>query len=191
MFTLGIDEVGRGCWAGPLVAGAVVLPPDFVLDPQAGWRLDDSKILSAASRERADEAIRTVVLGFGLGWVTAEEVDSMGLTASVGMAMRRAVAAVSVPFDEIIIDGNINYLPDLAGSRAVVKADASVLAVSAASILAKVARDRWMSEAALRFPAYGFESHVGYGTKRHLEALRLYGPCELHRRSYRPVRQFC
>jgi ribonuclease HII len=179
---VGIDEVGRGCWAGPLVAAAVALNR-----PLAG--LNDSKKLSKARREQFDATIRTGAAAFGIGWVNSEEVDELGLTEAVRMAMQRALAEITCNFEELIIDGNYNFLPDDVRARAVVAADGSIPAVSAASIIAKVARDKWMrEEAAKQFPVYQFEKHVGYGTKLHQEALRLHGVCALHRLSYKPIR---
>ncbi len=185
---IGIDEVGRGCWAGPLLAGAVLLPDDYIVPKDATWKLDDSKVLKKTQRVAADVEIRKIAKAVGLGWVSSKELDEVGLTKGVRLAMGRALAAVGENYDEIIIDGNFNFLADNPKSRAVIKADGTVLAVSAASIIAKVARDNWMTEhAAIRFADYGFESHVGYGTKRHAEALKMHGPCELHRFSYKPV----
>jgi len=122
-----------------------------------------------------------------MGWVEAAEIDSIGLTAAFGLAMQRALEQVAIDYDEIIIDGKINYLLENPKARAVIKADATVPAVSAASIIAKVARDKYMTEMAERFPEYGFERHVGYGTALHLENLRLHGVSVLHRRSFKPV----
>ena len=175
----GIDEVGRGCWAGPLVAGAVLLRA-----PLAG--LADSKQLSRRRREALDVLIRAQA-AYGLGWVAASEIDALGMTASVRLAFSRALAALGDAYQELVIDGNINYFPDNARARAVVRADASVPAVSAASIIAKVARDRYMAEMSQQYPAYGFAQHVGYGTKQHLQALTTHGICPLHRRSFRPI----
>jgi ribonuclease HII len=181
MTVLGIDEVGRGCWAGPLVAGAVALG-----SPIEG--LADSKVLSKKRREVLASAIHARALAIGLGWVAASEVDALGLTASVRLAMERALAQITSEFDEIIIDGSYNFLASEPRARAVVKADASVPAVSAASITAKVARDTWMSSVAeAQFPQYGFARHVGYGTAEHLAALEKHGASELHRASFRPV----
>lgn len=180
---LGLDEVGRGCWAGPLVAGAVLLG-----QPVAG--LKDSKKLSKIQRERLDAEIRVSALAFGLGWVTAEEIDEVGLTEAVRLAMERALAAISHPYEQIIIDGNLNFFADNPKSSAVIGADNTVPEVSAASIIAKVARDRYMAEASLKFPGYGFEKHVGYGTAAHSAALKLNGLTELHRRSFKPIRAF-
>src|SRR5581483_1970774 len=177
---LGIDEVGRGCWAGPLVAGAVLLH-----EPIPGLR--DSKKLSRKQRERLDAEIRVQALAVGIGWVTPGEVDTLGLTRAVQTAMERAVAQITAAYEEIIIDGSFNFLKSNPKASALVKADDSVPAVSAASIIAKVARDNFMKEAAKQYPGYGFESHVGYGTAVHIQALKAQGVCELHRLSYRPI----
>jgi ribonuclease HII len=181
MVTVGIDEVGRGCWAGPFVVGAVILGR-----PIAG--LKDSKALSKVQRERLAIQISAQAQAVGLGWVTPSEVDELGLTKAMMVAMQRALDQITIPFDRIIIDGNIPYLSDRYPVTALVKADSLVPAVSAASIVAKVARDQYMSEAAQRYPLYAFEKHVGYGTKLHLDMLKLHGVCDLHRLSYKPVR---
>jgi len=181
MFIAGVDEVGRGCWAGPVVAAAVILS-----GPIAG--LKDSKQLSKKQREKLDTEIKVLASAIGLGWVTAAEIDYIGLTEAVGLAMRRALEQITTVYDEIIIDGNYNFLSDDPRARAIIKADASVPAVSAASIVAKVARDKYMAEIAAGYPNYGFEKHVGYGTALHLEKLKLHGVSDLHRRSFKPVR---
>ncbi len=178
---VGIDEVGRGCWAGPLVAGAVLLG-----DPIPG--LADSKKLSKKRREQLDAEIRLNAIASGLGWVSPAEVDQLGLTEAVRLAMQRAIAAITAPYDEIIIDGNYNFLADMPRSSCLVKADDLVPAVSAASILAKVARDNYMAKAAIAYPEYQFDRHVGYGTAAHMAALKLHGICELHRQSYAPIK---
>jgi ribonuclease HII len=178
---VGIDEVGRGCWAGPLVAGAVILDT-----PIPG--LKDSKQLCKASRLILAEQIRGQAVAYGLGWVWPPEIDEHGLTWAVHSAMERAVAELgAVAYDEIIIDGNINYLPGYPGSRAIIKADATVPAVSAASIIAKVARDTYMAELGEAYAGYGFEKHVGYGTAAHIAALKTLGVSDIHRRSYKPI----
>lgn len=168
MVTVGIDEVGRGCWAGPLVAGAVILSR-----PMRGLR--DSKQLTKARREVLAARIQKQALSYGLGWVSAREIDELGLTLATTLAMRRALGSLTAGYDEIIIDGNLNFLSDNPKARTMIKADDSVPVVSAASILAKVARDGYMADAANEYPEYGFTSHVGYGTKLHMERLMLYG----------------
>ena len=179
MITVGIDEVGRGCWAGPLVVGAVVLR-----HPIQG--LKDSKKLSRKRREVLSDLILQNA-DFGLGWVTPSEIDQLGLTAATALACERAVAELNTDYGQIVIDGSINYLPDNPKAACVVGADATVPEVSAASIIAKVARDNYMAEQALLYPEHGFEKHVGYGTKQHMEALKLIGVTPLHRISYKPI----
>jgi ribonuclease HII len=181
MTTVGIDEVGRGCWAGPLVAGAVVLG-----NPVVGLR--DSKKLSKLQRERLAAEVQETAMAVGLGWVWPAEIDEHGLTWAVRVAMERAFAEVLTQYDEVVIDGNYNYFPDNPKSKAVIKADDTVPAVSAASIVAKVARDAYMAEAAHKYPGYGFDAHVGYGTAAHIAALEALGVTEIHRLSYKPVR---
>lgn len=188
---MGLDEVGRGCWAGPLVAGAVILPDNYTHSVNTTWKLTDSKLMTRSQRQVASQWIPTIALGWGLGWVSNEEVDVIGLTASVRLAMQRAIEAAGIRADQIIIDGSFNFLPHLPNAEACVKADGSIPAVSAASVLAKVARDNWMIEAAKRFPGYGFERHVGYGTAEHRQALAEHGTCELHRRSFKPIASLC
>ncbi len=182
---LGIDEVGRGPWAGPLVVGACILR-----EPIEG--LNDSKKLTAKRREKLAVEIHKKAY-CGLGWVSAAELDRLGLSAALRKACREAVKAVQAQkpeFNEIIIDGTINFLSDTPLGKYVSvlpKADALVPEVSAASIIAKVARDNYMAELAEKYPNYGFEKHVGYGTALHRAALEKYGPCEEHRHSFRPV----
>jgi ribonuclease HII len=180
MVTVGIDEVGRGCWAGPLLAGAVILGK-----PIDG--LKDSKKLSKKQREKLSAEIKVLAKAIGLGWVQPAEIDDIGLTAAVKLAMQRAIDEIKINYEEIIIDGNLNFFPENPKARAVVKADDTVPAVSAASIVAKVARDGYMAEMSDKYPHYGFETHVGYGTALHLQKLKLHGVSELHRLSYKPV----
>ncbi len=182
---LGIDEVGRGPWAGPLVVGAVVFPENFTLEG-----LTDSKKLSAKRRTELDIQIREGALGWGLGWVHAEELDAIGLSAALRLATIRAVEAVQTPYHEIVIDGTINFLKETSKGQYVTtmpKADFLVPAVSAASIVAKVARDTYMEEQDSMYPEYGFGSHVGYGTAKHQRALVEHGVTPLHRRSFAPI----
>ena len=182
---MGIDEVGRGPWAGPLVVGAVVLPDDIVIEG-----LTDSKKLSAKKRTELDAQIRESAAGWGLGWVHADEIDAIGLATALRVATIRAVEAVKVPYHEIILDGTINFLKETNKGQYVTtlaKADLLIPAVSAASIIAKVARDTYMAEQDVQYPQYGFASHVGYGTARHRSALSDYGITPLHRQSFAPI----
>jgi ribonuclease HII len=181
MRTVGIDEVGRGCWAGPLVAGAVLLG-----DSIEG--LTDSKLLTRKRREALAPIIQTEALAVGLGWVWPEEVDRYGITTAVKLAMQRALDAITAEYDEVIIDGNINYLADNLKTRALIKADLTEPSVSAASIVAKVARDHYMAGLPERYAGYGFDRHVGYGTAAHLAALQALGVSDIHRRSYKPIK---
>jgi ribonuclease HII len=181
---LGIDEVGRGPWAGPLVVGAVVLG-EVSIDG-----LTDSKKLTAKRREELDILIRDQASGWGLGWVQADELDMLGLAESLRVATIRAVEAVKAPYHEIIIDGTINFLKETSKGKymtTLAKADLLVPSVSAASIIAKVARDRFMSEQAFAHPGYGFEKHVGYGTAAHRQAIDTLGVTPLHRTSFAPI----
>ncbi|HET6925158.1 MAG TPA: ribonuclease HII [Candidatus Saccharimonadales bacterium] len=181
MSIVGIDEVGRGCWAGPLVAGAVILDK-----PIRG--LNDSKKLSKRQREKLAAEIQIEAGAIGLGWVSAEELDKVGITTAVKLAMERALKQITTPYDEVIIDGNINYLPAEPRAKAVIKADATVPAVSAASIVAKVARDAYMAQLDDTYAVYGFEKHVGYGTAAHVAALQQFGVSDIHRRSFKPIK---
>lgn len=180
MITVGIDEVGRGCWAGPLVAGAVILS-----GPIPG--LKDSKKLSKKQRERLAAEIQISALAIGLGWVDAATIDKVGITTAVKMAMERALEQLKTPYDAIIIDGSFNFFPDNPKATAVIKADDSVPAVSAASIVAKVARDKYMCGLTGDYMRYQFAKHVGYGTALHLELLRKFGVSDMHRQSFKPV----
>ena len=198
---LGIDEVGRGPWAGPLVVGAVILGATF-LDPEnptlrdAYLALDDSKRLTPARRTALSEIILTHAAATGLGWVTAAELDRYSLSASLKLATRRAVKpilATKTHFDEIIIDGTVNFLqttPLRDRVTTIKRADHLIKEVAAASIIAKVARDQYMINLAEQYPGYGFEKHVGYGTAQHRAALAELGPCPEHRLSFRPLQAF-
>lgn len=181
---LGIDEVGRGPWAGPLVIGAVVLGGTQIEG------LTDSKKLSKKRREELDVIIRETADAYGLGWVDAQEIDAIGLSEALRLATRRAVEQIAVPYHEIIIDGTINFLADTTKGRYVTtmkKADLLVPSVSAASIIAKVARDNYMAEQDTVYAGYGFGSHVGYGTAAHRAAIEELGVTPLHRLSFAPL----
>ncbi|MFZ2125639.1 MAG: ribonuclease HII [Candidatus Saccharimonadales bacterium] len=184
---LGIDEVGRGSWAGPLVVGAVVL---------GGAQIDgltDSKKLTKKRREELDVIIRETALGIGLGWVPASEIDEIGLSAALRLATIRAVEQIKAPYHEIIIDGTINFLSETSKGKYVKtlpKADLLIPSVSAASIVAKVARDNYMKEQGNDYREYGFDQHVGYGTKKHSDAIEKFGVTLLHRLSFAPLKKY-
>ena len=177
----GVDEVGRGCLAGPVVAGAVILPAGCVLPG-----LDDSKRLDPGSRGRLDREIRRRAVAIGLGVVEARQIDSENILRASLEAMRRAVCALDPAPDVLLVDAvrvpevRVPQLP-------VIHGDTLSLSIAAASIVAKVHRDGLLEALGRRHPVYGFESHKGYGTPEHWEALRLYGPCPEHRMSFRGV----
>lgn len=178
----GVDEAGRGPLAGPVVAAAVILDP-AVRIPGLG----DSKRLSAEHRATLDLRIRERALSFSVARVGADVIDAVNILQATMQAMRVAVDGLDLPPDEVLVDGNrCPALPYPA--RAVVRGDASVAAISAASILAKVARDREMIEMDRRYPEYGFARHKGYGTRAHQVALLRFGPSPIHRTSFAPVR---
>jgi ribonuclease HII len=179
----GVDEVGRGPLAGPVVAAAVILPLQWD-DPGVA----DSKSLGAARREELAQVIRATALAWGLGRCEAEEVDRLNIHRASLLAMRRAVEALAVAPQYLLVDGRFTLELELP-QRAVVGGDAQVRCISAASILAKVERDRLMCQYHQRYPAYNFAANKGYATREHREALRRFGPCPIHRRSYRPVAQ--
>jgi ribonuclease HII len=180
MIIVGVDEVGRGCLAGPMVIGAVILDV-----PIKG--LKDSKLLSKKTRQRLEVEIKLMATAWGLGWVSAKEIDELGLTKATTLAITRALEQISEPYDQIIIDGSVNFLPDNPKVLTMIKADNLVSAASAASILAKCARDDYMNEPAKSYPNYGFDKHVGYGTKAHMDSISAHGACELHRLSFKPL----
>lgn len=178
----GVDEVGRGPWAGPVYAAAVILRPR-----RAPKGIDDSKKLAPARREALEVQIKDQAAAWGVGFASAEEIDTLNITGATGLAMRRAVAAMGTLPAFALVDGN--YAFDLpCPVRPVVGGDGLSLSIAAASILAKVARDRVMVELDAIHPGYGFAEHKGYGVRRHAEALRVLGPCAIHRRSWTPIR---
>ncbi|MCF8209089.1 MAG: ribonuclease HII [Rhodoferax sp.] len=179
----GVDEAGRGPLAGPVVAAAVILDDRH---PIAG--LADSKKLTALRREKLFDAIRAKALCCSVAQASVEEIDQHNILQATFLAMRRAIEGLRLKPHLVLVDGN--RLPELTvRAQAVVKGDALVAAISAASILAKVTRDQWCAELDLQYPAYGFAKHKGYGTAAHLAALRQHGACPVHRKTFAPVAQ--
>jgi len=184
----GLDEAGRGAWAGPVVAAAVILP---ALEPSLLQRLSgvrDSKQLTAARRETLLDAIQAQALTWGVGAVPPAEIDALGIVPATRKAMGRALANLSLSADFLLID--YLPLPDVTLPQlSLPKGDTLVLSIAAASIVAKVARDRLMVQLDERYPGYGFARHKGYGTPQHQAALQALGPCQIHRLSFAPLRR--
>ena len=178
----GVDEAGRGPLAGPVVAAAVILD-----ERQPIQGLADSKVLTAQRREALYDEIRAKALCCAVGEASVEEIDQLNILQATLLAMRRAVQGLRLKPVRVLVDGNQLPVLDVL-AEAVVRGDALVPAISAASILAKVHRDRWCAEIHASFPQYGFHVHKGYGTPAHMEALRVHGACVLHRQSFAPVR---
>ena len=180
----GVDEAGRGPLAGPVVAAAVILPPFFT----AGWldEVRDSKMLSAAQRERLGARIRRESLAVGVGLRSARSIDEQGLAPAARAAMRDALAMLAVPPDFLLLDAFLLREHEC-DQIALIHGDARCLSIACASIVAKTARDRMLTGLDRRFPGYGFAVHKGYGTPAHLDALDALGPSPIHRRSFSPV----
>jgi len=179
----GVDEAGRGPLAGPVVAAAVILDDE---NPIKG--LADSKKLTALRRERLFDEIRAKALCCSIAEASVEEIDQLNILQATLLAMRRAVEGLRLKPNKVLVDGNRLPVLDVL-AEAIVKGDSKVPAISAASILAKVHRDRLCDEWHAQFPQYGFDNHKGYGTATHLDALRAHGPCPWHRRSFSPVKE--
>jgi ribonuclease HII len=178
----GVDEAGRGPWAGPVSAGAVILNPD---DLPPG--IDDSKALTHARREALEIEIKARALAWGVGFASVEEIDELNILHATGLAMRRAIGALAIAPTAALVDGNYRFkLP--CPIQTVVKGDSLSLSIAAASILAKTARDRLMVELDETYPGYGFAGHKGYNAPIHSAALKALGPCPAHRRSWAPIR---
>ncbi len=177
----GVDEAGRGPLAGPVYAAAVILDD---LSPISG--LADSKKLTPKKRELLYDIIKAKALCFCIASASVQEIDQLNILQATLLAMQRAVKGLRLKPTKVLVDGNRLPVLDIR-AEAIVKGDATVASISAASILAKVERDRWCVEVDAQFPSYGFLAHKGYGTQMHLRALQEYGPCELHRRSFAPV----
>lgn len=180
----GVDEAGRGPWAGPVVAAAVMFT-DLSAIPEG---LNDSKKLKPSARERLFAALTSGTTIYGIGIATPEEIDTLNIWGATQLAMRKAVMGLSIVPDLALIDGNLKPAAMPCECRPVIGGDGISLSIAAASILAKVTRDQVMDDYAREYPQYGFERHAGYGTKQHQEALAAHGPCPIHRRSYAPIR---
>ena len=174
----GVDEAGRGPLAGPVCAAAVTLPRGLELPG-----LDDSKRLTERQREALYDQIVEEARSFGIAFATVEEIERLNILGATYLAMNRAIEALDPPPELALIDGNRSAGIDVP-NRCIVKGDGRCADIAAASILAKVTRDRYMAELAAQYPEYGFERHKGYGTKAHYAALRTYGPCPIHRPSF-------
>lgn len=187
---VGIDEAGRGPWAGPVVAGAVIIK-DKNLPKDLLSQLDDSKKLTAKKREvlfqKLFEEQEKGRLLIGIGQASAQEIDEINILQATFLAMKKAVAALPMVPEFALIDGNRLPKDFPCAAKAVIKGDARSFSIAAASIVAKVYRDRLMSELAKKYPYYGFEKNAGYGTALHIEGLKKYGICPEHRKSYRPI----
>jgi len=179
----GVDEAGRGPLAGPVVAAAVILDDQ---NPIAG--LNDSKKLTALRREKLYDEIRAKALCCSVAQASVEEIDQLNILQATMLAMRRAVEGLRLKPAKVLVDGNRLPVLDVL-AEAIVQGDATIPAISAASILAKVTRDRWCAELDTRYPQYGFAGHKGYGTAEHLLALREHGACPEHRKTFAPVAQ--
>lgn len=178
----GVDEAGRGPWAGPVSAGAVILRADDI--PEG---IDDSKALTAARRDGLAVEIKARAVAWGVGFASPEEIEQLNILQATGLAMRRAIEAMSVPPKAALVDGNYRFkLP--CEVETAVGGDGLSLSIAAASILAKTARDRIMIEMDAEYPGYGFASHKGYNAPIHQAALKAMGPCAIHRRSWAPIR---
>ena len=183
--TAGVDEAGRGPLAGPVVAAAVILDPN---NPIEG--LADSKKLTAKKREALEPLIKERALAWCVAEASVEEIDEINILQATMLAMQRAVAGLKVQPEFVQVDGNrIPKLPMMA--EAIVKGDAKVAAISAASILAKTHRDAYMMEQAHRYPGYGFEKHMGYGTAEHIKAIETLGVLPIHRKTFKPISLYC
>ncbi|WHY79328.1 ribonuclease HII [Neobacillus sp. WH10] len=179
----GVDEVGRGPLAGPVVAAAVILPEDFYL---AG--LDDSKKLSEKKRQEFDEIIRREALAFSVSMIHAIEIDEINIYEATKKAMKAAIALLNPKPDLLLIDAMKLDTPY--PTESIIKGDAISVSIAAASIVAKVARDQLMKEISLSYPAYGFQQNMGYGTKEHIEAIKQHGITSCHRKSFAPVKDY-
>lgn len=182
-YVAGLDEAGRGAWAGPVVTAAVIFSPDVVISG-----VNDSKKLTAKKREVLFDEIVSRCTTYGVGMIDSVEIDQINILEATKKAMLLAIQSLSQRPDFLLVDGNMRLNTEIA-QEAIIDGDALSHSIAAASIIAKVTRDRLMNSVAGEFPGYGFEKHKGYGTKIHQEALRLNGILPIHRKSYGPIRE--
>jgi ribonuclease HII len=187
LFPAGLDEAGRGAWAGPVSAGAVILPMDAdLLQRLRGVR--DSKQMTPRQRYIWAERIKEEALAWGIGFVSNQEIDAIGILPATRLAMRRALEGLSLPPQHLLVDA-LRLPGEALPQTALIRGDSRCLSIAAASVLAKTGRDLLMAELSLQYPGYGFERHKGYGTAFHHQAMQQLGLCPLHRRSYAPCRE--
>ena len=190
---VGVDEVGRGCLAGPVFAACAIIDYDllFKLPSDQVDLIRDSKTLSAKQRNKIVPVINSICCEYAIESAHVFEIEQFGIVNATFLAMKRALAKCEKTYDVVLTDGN-KLIPDIVGQQiAVIKGDQLCYSIAAASILAKQKRDFFMQEQATCFPLYGFDLHVGYGTKKHLEAIKRHGICPLHRRNFSPISQMC
>ncbi|MFQ5399560.1 MAG: ribonuclease HII [Anaerolineae bacterium] len=185
----GLDEAGRGALAGPVVAAAVILPLDRQDRLETLREVDDSKRLSARTRNRLYDLVTTHALAYGVGATSAQVVDQIGIIPATKQAMQQALGQLTPPAEYLLIDGRIRLSNTPLPQQAIIRGDSKSLSIASASILAKVTRDQMMVEMDVQFPHYGFARHKGYGTPQHLATIAQHGPSPHHRLSFSPLRQ--
>lgn len=189
MYVAGVDEAGKGPWAGPVTAGAVMIQDE----KQVVKSVRDSKLMTAAQRENAFDEICQKSTAFGIAIISAEEIDSIGIDYAVKKAMTMALEQIEEKnkrkLDHVIVDGSKTKPLDKFTAKRILKGGLYHYSISAGSVLAKVTRDRIMKQLAQEYPKYGFEKHVGYGTALHIKKLQEHGPCPIHRKSYAPIKK--
>lgn len=191
-YLCGTDEVGRGCLAGPTHGAAVILDYQKLasLDESEKKLIRDSKKLSSKQRQKIIPVIKDIAVAWAIGSASAREIETLGLNPAIFTAIHRSISALNHSFDCLLMDGK-QKVPGIEQKQiTVIGGDHSCYSIAAASILAKEARDTYMQEAAALYPEYGFEAHVGYGTKKHTDAMEKHGICVLHRRNFRPVQRY-
>jgi ribonuclease HII len=192
-FVAGLDEAGRGPLAGPVVASAVVLPKNF--SAKNFWAVKDSKQLSEKQRDFFYKILTSQKnIKWGVGIVSEKIIDKINILEATKLAMKKAIANLNCVTDFLLLDGNFKIyyacLPAGRRQKSIIKGDQKVFSIAAASIIAKVFRDRLMQKFHKKYPLYGFDNHKGYGTKQHLDAIKKYGPCKIHRKTFYPINSF-